>query len=100
LRGARHTPWQGRIDSGPVRPFRFEKGLRRFAGWWYFVTTGVHVGFESWLERYLMLMDFGPAVRTVSSQPFWLCRRDGKDRSRRHAPDFFARKADGTGVAA
>jgi hypothetical protein len=38
-------------DVPPVRPFRFEKGLRNFAGWWYFATTGTHVGFESWLER-------------------------------------------------
>lgn len=38
-------------DALPVRPFRFEKGLRSFAGWWYFATTGTHVGFESWLER-------------------------------------------------
>jgi hypothetical protein len=38
-------------DALPARPFRFEKGLRNFAGWWYFATTGAHVGFESWLER-------------------------------------------------
>jgi len=86
-------------DALPVRPFRFEKGLRSFAGWWYFATTGAHVGFESWLERdHLMLMDFDPGVRAVSSQPFWLRWRDGEDRSRRHAPDFFARRDDGTGV--
>ena len=41
-------------DVPPVRPFRFEKGLRNFAGWWYFATTGNHVGFESWLERDLI----------------------------------------------
>ena len=65
-------------DALPVRPFRFGKGLRSFAGWWYFATTGAHVGFESWLERdHLMLMDFDPAVRAVSSQPFWLRWRDG-----------------------
>ena len=45
-----------------------------------------------------MLMDFDPGVRAVSSQPFWLRWRDGEDRSRRHAPDFFARRDDGTGV--
>jgi hypothetical protein len=45
-----------------------------------------------------MLMDFDPAVAAVASQPFWLRWRDAEDRSRRHAPDFFARKADGTGV--
>ena len=86
-------------EALPARPFRFEKGRRSFAGWWYFATTGAHVGFESWLERdHLMLMDFDPGVRAVSSQPFWLRWRDGKGRSRRHAPDFFARKAEGTGV--
>ena len=86
-------------DALPARPFRFEKGLRSFAGWWYFATTGAHVGFESWLERdHLMLMDFDPAVRAVSSQPFWLRWRDGEGRVRRHAPDFFARRGDGTGV--
>src|SRR5216684_5158487 len=57
-------------DVPPVREFRFQKGLRNFAGWWYFATTGTHIGFESWLERdHLMLMDFDPAVRAVSSQP-------------------------------
>jgi hypothetical protein len=86
-------------DALPARPFRFEKGLRSFAGWWYFATTGAHVGFESWLERdHLMLMDFDPAVRAVSSQPFWLRWRDGDDRARRHAPDFFARRQDGNAV--
>ncbi len=86
-------------EAVPARPFRFGKGLRSFAGWWYFATAGAHVGFESWLERdHLMLMDFDPDVRAVSSQPFWLRWRDGGGRSRRHAPDFFARKADGTGV--
>ena len=86
-------------DVPPARSFRFEKGLRSFAGWWYFATTGAHVGFESWLERdHLMLMDFDPAVRAVSSQPFWLRWRGGDGRFRRHAPDFFARRADGAAV--
>jgi hypothetical protein len=83
----------------PARPFRFGKGLQSFAGWWYFATTASHVGFESWLERdHLMLMDFDPDVVAVSSQPFWLRWSDGTGRSRRHAPDFFARRADGTAV--
>jgi hypothetical protein len=47
-----------------------------------------------------MLMDFDPDVVAVSSQPFWLRWSDGKGRSRRHAPDFFARRADGTAVVA
>lgn len=86
-------------EALPVRPFHFEKGLRSFAGWWYFATTGTHVGFESWLERdHLMLMDFDPDVRAVSSQPFWLCWHDERGAARRHAPDYFARRGDGTAV--
>jgi hypothetical protein len=86
-------------EALPARPFRFGKGLKNFAGWWYFATTAAHVGFESWLERdHLMLMDFDPDVVAVSSQPFWLRWTDGAGRARRHAPDFFARRADGTAV--
>jgi hypothetical protein len=86
-------------DALPARPFRFEKGLRSFAGWWYFSTTGTHVGFESWLERdHLMLLDFDPDIRAVASQPFWLRWEDEQGVGRRHAPDFFARRRDGTGV--
>ncbi|MCI0690205.1 MAG: TnsA-like heteromeric transposase endonuclease subunit [Sporichthyaceae bacterium] len=33
----------------------------------------------------------------IAAQPFWLHWHDGH-RGRRHAPDFFARRADGTGV--
>jgi hypothetical protein len=35
-------------------------------------STGRRVGFESWLERHLMLLDFDPDVAAVSSRPFWL----------------------------
>jgi hypothetical protein len=45
-----------------------------------------------------MLMDFDPEVRAVASQPFWLRWRDEEGRSRRHAPDFFARRNDGSAV--
>jgi hypothetical protein len=86
-------------EALPARPLRFEKGLKSFAGWWYFATTAAHVGFESWLERdHLMLMDFDPDVVAVSSQPFWLRWADEEGRSRRHAPDFFARRANGAAV--
>jgi hypothetical protein len=88
-----------RFESAPpVRPFRWSRGQGHFPGWWYFATTGTHVGYESWLERdHVMLLDFDPAVTAVASQPFWLHWHDGR-RRRRHAPDFFARLADGTGV--
>jgi hypothetical protein len=85
-------------DAVPSRSFRWSRGQGHFPGWWWLATTGRHVGYESWLERdHLMLLDFDPAVTAVASQPFWLHWHDGR-RSRRHAPDFFARLADGTGV--
>jgi hypothetical protein len=89
--GLRMRFLSGRSGSG--------RGLAGFAGWWWMASTGRHVGFESWLERdHLMLLDFGPDVTAVSSQPFWL-RWQGEDgRDRRHAPDFFVRLADGAGV--
>lgn len=85
-------------DVPAVRSFRFAKGMTSFAGWWWFTPTGQHVGYESWLERdHVMLMDFDPSVVSVASQPFWLCWHDGR-RRRRHAPDYFLRRSDGTGV--
>lgn len=85
-------------DAVPARSFRWSRGQGHFPGWWWLATTGRHVGYESWLERdHLMLLDFDPAVTAVASQPFWLHWHDGR-RSRRHAPDFFARLSDGTGV--
>jgi hypothetical protein len=45
----------------------------------------------------IMLLDFSPEVMAFSSQPFWLTWPAGA-RRRRHAPDYFARLADGTGL--
>ncbi|MFF4733960.1 TnsA-like heteromeric transposase endonuclease subunit [Streptomyces mirabilis] len=82
-------------DVAPVRPFRWSRGERHFAGWYWSATTRQHVGFESWLERdRLLLMDFDPQVAGIASQPFWLHWHDG-ERERRHAPDYFVRRADG-----
>lgn len=44
-----------------------------------------------------MLMDFDPKVVGIASQPFWLHWHDG-ERERRHAPDHFVRRADGSAV--
>ncbi len=83
-------------DVTPVRPFRWSRGERHFAGWYWSATTGQHVGFESWLERdRLLLMDFDTEVVGIASQPFWLHWHDG-ERERRHAPDYFVRLADGS----
>src|SRR5258707_10980842 len=45
-----------------------------------------------------MLLDFDPEVTAVAAQPFWLRWRDDAGRWRRHAPDLFARMADGSAV--
>lgn len=82
----------------PVRSFGSFRGQRSFQGWWWFATTGEHVGFESWAERdTVMLLDFDPDVVGVSSQPFCL-KWAAQGRARRHVPDFFARLADGSAV--
>jgi hypothetical protein len=88
-----------RLEDGmPVRQFRWSRGLGYFPGWWWAATTGRHVGYESWLERdHLRALDFDPQIVGVASQPFWLCWTGERGR-RRHAPDYFARRADGAGV--
>ncbi|KNE80455.1 hypothetical protein ADZ36_22020 [Streptomyces fradiae] len=90
--------WSTRFEAiAPVRNFRWTKGVESFAGWYYCVTARDHVGYESWLERdRLILMDRDPQVVGIASQPFWLHWHDGP-RSRRHAPDYFVRLADGRG---
>ncbi|WP_327287536.1 TnsA-like heteromeric transposase endonuclease subunit [Streptomyces sp. NBC_01198] len=87
-------------DAAPVRDFPSYRGQRHFPGLYWAATTGRHVGFESWLERdHAMLLDFDPLVKGLSSQPFWLSWRDRQTgRSRSHAPDYFARVVDGTGL--
>jgi hypothetical protein len=82
----------------PVRAFPSAKDQVHWPGYWWSVTTGRHVGYESWVERDVaMMLDFDRDVVGCSSQPFWLCWA-GEDGRRRHAPDFFARLADGSGV--
>jgi hypothetical protein len=75
-------------------------GQRNRPGWWWFASTGDLVGHESWLERdRLMAMDADPEVVAVAAQPMWLHWTDtGSGRAVRHAPDYFARRADGTGM--
>ena len=86
-------------DTLPVRSFQWTKGFSHFPGSWWSSTTGDHVGFESWLERdHVMLMDFDQSITGIASQPFWLHWQDEGGRARRHAPDFFARRTDGSGL--
>jgi hypothetical protein len=81
-----------------VRRFPSYRGQRNYPGFFYAATLDAHVGFESWLERdEAMALDFDPDIVGFASQPFWLFWPD-TDRVRSHAPDFFARRSDGTGV--
>jgi hypothetical protein len=45
-----------------------------------------------------MLLDFDPDVVGIASQPFWLFWTEPEGRSRSHAPDYFARLADGSAL--
>jgi hypothetical protein len=85
--------------SAPVRGFASFRGQRNRPGLWWFAATGEHVGHESWLERdRLMALDADPDVVAVAAQPMWLCWAAESGRPVRHAPDYFARRADGTGA--
>ncbi len=84
--------------ASPSRSFPTFKGQRNFPGLWWSATTGEHVGYESWVERDVaMLLDFDPEIVAFSAQPFWLIW-PGQQGERKHAPDFFARRTDGTSV--
>ena len=98
-RGPLASCWSSPFErTVPVRPCPSLKGRANYPGLWWAATTRTHVGFESWAERDVaMMLDFDPQVTAFSSQPFWLRWHDGR-RTRRHAPGFFARRADGTGV--
>ena len=88
--------WNVRFeDVEPVRPLRWSKGQRRWAGWWWSSTSGRHVGFASWGQRdCAMWLDFDPSVTGFAAQPFWLHCPGGD----RFGPAYFARLVDGTGV--
>ena len=83
----------------PVRRFPWRKGQRHLPGRWWTATMDGHVGYESWLERdHLMLLDFDSDVVAVASQPLWLYWTTTEGKARSHAPDYFARRADGSAV--
>jgi hypothetical protein len=48
--------------------------------------------------RHLLALDFDPAVTGIASQPFWLRWADDAGGRVSHAPDYFARRADGSAV--
>lgn len=84
----------------PVRSFPSFRGQRNWPGLWWFARTGELVGHESWLERdRLMVLDADPQVVAVAAQPMWLHWTDPvSGRAVRHAPDYFARRRDGSGM--
>lgn len=92
--------WSFAFEAGrPVRRFTARKGQRHLSGLWWSATAGAHVGFESWLERdHVVALDFDRSVVGIASQPFWLYWTDGEGRRVSHAPDFFARRSDGSAV--
>ena len=88
------TPFE---SCSPIRRFTSHKGQRHLS--WWSATVGRHMGYESWMERdHVMALDFDPTVVGIASQPFWLSWRDEAGKLISHAPDFFARRADGTSV--
>lgn len=96
LEGAWLVPFE---DGRPVRRFTARKGQRHLSGLWWCATTGGHVGFESWLERdHVLGLDFDRSVVGIAAQPFWLYWADSDGRRVAHAPDYFARRSDGTAM--
>jgi len=83
----------------PARRYRARKGQRHLPGLWWSCTVDGHVGFESWLERdQVMWLDWDRAVVGIAAQPFWLSWTGPDGRGVAHAPDFFARRVDGSVV--
>jgi hypothetical protein len=101
VRGPLERWWGQSFETvTPVRSFPCFKGQSNFPGGRWSASSGHVVGHESWLERdNAMLLDFDEQVVAYSSQPFWLYWTQGAEtKRRRHAPDFFARLADGGGL--
>ncbi|MFC8392615.1 TnsA-like heteromeric transposase endonuclease subunit [Streptomyces sp. NPDC057238] len=98
-RGSLVDLWSVPFESvRPERRFPAFRGQGNWCGWYWSVTCGGHVGYESWLERdRLMLLDFDPLVTGMASQPFRLSWAGPRGKRIRHTPDFFVRLADGTG---
>jgi hypothetical protein len=92
--------WAVRFEAmSPVRRYRARKGQRHLPGLWWSSTMAGHVGFESWLERdHVMWLDWDPLVVGIVAQPFWLSWTGPGGRDVAHAPDFFARRVDGSAV--
>lgn len=85
-------------NSPPVRRVAAYKGQRNFSGLWWRASINRHVGFESWLERdHLIRLDFDATVKGITSQPLRITFPEPLPQTW-HVPDYFVRRADGTGV--
>jgi hypothetical protein len=82
----------------PWRAARSARGQSHYPGFYWAETTGSHVVYESRLElARLLLADFDPAVTAIAAQPF-LLRAHAGGRVRRHVPDLFLVRADGSAL--
>ncbi len=80
----------------PWRTFRSHRNQRHYSGWYWSSTTGDHVIYESRLElARLLLADADRDVVTISAQPFLLIEGTGT-KPRRHVPDFFLQRQNGS----
>ncbi|MBC7596572.1 MAG: TnsA-like heteromeric transposase endonuclease subunit [Kineosporiaceae bacterium] len=83
----------GIVDGRPVRkPGRY-RGQKNYPGKHWFASSGLHVPFESMLERSaLMRIDFALDVVAIAAQPVRISFADGGSA----VPDFLAQHRDGT----
>jgi len=82
----------------PIRTVRSVHGQPHYAGRYWSATTRTHVVFESRLElARLLLADFDPDVVGIVGQPFQMIA-EVKGRVRRHVPDYFLLRKDGTAL--
>jgi hypothetical protein len=82
--------------SPPIRAYPTYPGKRSHEGRYWFSQSGTHVRFESRFEMTaLMSLDFRGDAARVSSNPFWLLWPPDVPQ-KRHAPDFFVRRKDGS----
>jgi len=86
------------VAAVPWRAARSARGQAHYPGFYWSATTGSHVVYESRLElARLLAADFDPAVTAIAAQPF-LLRAHAGGRVRRHVPDFFLVRADGSAL--
>lgn len=85
-------------DLSPVRRGIPRRGSRSFVGFWWFASTGAHVGFGSLRERdVLMALDFEGDVVEVERDPVEILRPRG-ERTPVPCPWLFVRRCDGSRV--